>query len=186
MGYTSSSFLMNMKKLLTILSILIIGALIKAGPSYGLELENTISSSAQLKEETEEFDNRTQILEKYLDQFNSPLADYADEFIDAADAYDLDWRLLAAITGVESTYGKFIPRNSYNAYGWNNGAYAFQSWENSIWTVTKALKENYVDRGANTVEKIGRIYAPPSPFWSGRVKRIMAQIDSQPQFDLDL
>jgi len=175
-----------MKKLLTILSILIIWALTNAGPSFGQELENTISSSAQLKDETSEFDNRTQILKEYLSQFNSPLGDYAQEFIEAADAYDLDWRLLPAITGVESTYGKFIPKNSYNAYGWNNGAYTFQSWEDSIWTVTKALKEKYLDRGADTVDKIGRIYAPPSPFWAGKVKRIMAKIDSQPQFNFDL
>jgi len=161
-------------------------ALVNAGPSYGQELDNVISSSAQLKDETSELDNRNQILKEYLGQFNSPLADYAQEFVEAADAYDLDWRLLPAITGVESTYGKFIPKNSYNAYGWNNGAYAFQSWEDSIWTVTKALKEKYLNRGANTVEKIGRIYAPPSPFWAGKVKRIMAKIDSQPRFALDL
>jgi hypothetical protein len=182
MGYASSPLLINMKKLLTILFILIIGALIKAGPSYG----QNQTPSAQLKINKPVADNRTQILEDYLDQFNSPLADYADEFVKAADAYDLDWRLLTAITGVESTYGRFIPRNSYNAYGWNNGAYAFHSWEDSIWTVTQSLKENYVDRGANTVEKIGRIYAPPSPFWAGKVKKFMAQIDSQTQFELDL
>ena len=177
---------MNMKKLLTILSIFIIWAFPNAGPVCGQELENTISSSAQLKGDTLEFDNRTQILKDYFQQFNSPLAEYAEEFVGAADAYELDWRLLPAISGVESTYGKFIPQNSYNAYGWNNGAYAFQSWEDSIWTVTKALKEKYVNRGANTVDKIGRIYAPPSPFWAGKVKGIMAKIDSQPQFILNL
>jgi hypothetical protein len=175
-----------MRKILTILSLITLMALVNAGSAYGQELENMISPSAQLKDKTLEFDNRTQILKDYLDQFNSPLAEYAEEFVGAADAYELDWRLLAAISGVESTYGKFIPRNSYNAYGWNNGDYAFQSWEDSIWTVTEALKEKYVNRGANTVDKIGRIYAPPSPFWSGRVKRIMAKINSEPQFDLDL
>ncbi len=175
-----------MKKLFTVLFIAILMTLTNAGPSYGQKLENTISSSAQLKDETLEFDNRTQILKDYLHQFNSPLAEYAEEFVGAADAYELDWRLLPAITGVESTYGKFIPQNSYNAYGWNNGAYTFQSWEDSIWTVTKALKEKYVNRGANTVDKIGRIYAPPSPFWAGKVKRIMAKIDSGAQFNLDL
>ena len=177
---------MNFKRLLIILAFFAIWAFTNAGTTYGLELENTISSSAQLKDETAEFDNRTQILKDYLQQFNSPLAEFAEEFVGAADAYEIDWRLLPAITGVESTYGKFIPQGSYNAYGWNNGAYAFQSWEDSIWTVTKALREKYLDRGATTVEKIGRIYAPPSPFWAGKVKRIMAKIDSQPQFDLDL
>ena len=172
-----------MKKLLTILSILIIWALTNAPVSRGQNLD---TPSAQLKTNEPVVDNRPQILKEYLGNFNSPLVDYADEFIKAADAYNLDWRLLPAITGVESTYGKFIPRGSYNAYGWNNGAFYFQSWEDSIWIVNKALKEKYVNRGANTVDKIGRIYAPPSPFWAGKVKRIMAKIDSEPQFSFDL
>src|SRR4030042_3530833 len=104
-----------MKKLLIILFLISLMALTNAGPSYGQELENTISSSAQLKDETLEFDSRTQILKDYFQQFNSPLAEYAEEFVGAADTYELDWRLLPAISGVESTYGKFIPHNSYNA-----------------------------------------------------------------------
>jgi hypothetical protein len=172
-----------MKKLLIILFLISLMVLTNAGPSYGQNLD---TPSAQLKINEPQADNRPQILEEYLSNFNSPLVDYAEEFIKAADAYDLDWRLLPAITGVESTYGKFIPQGSYNAYGWNNGAFYFQSWEDSIWTVNKALKEKYVDRGADTVEKIGRIYAPPSPFWAGKVKGIIAKIDSEPQFALDL
>jgi hypothetical protein len=175
-----------MKKQLLILISLFVWALINAPASRGQTLNEVVSSSAQLAENEAAFDNRSQILEDYLAQFDSPLAEYAEEFVKAADTYDLDWRLLPAITGVESTYGKFIPQGSYNAYGWNNGAYYFQSWPDSIWHVTQALKEKYVDRGANTVDKIGRIYAPPSPFWAGKVKRLMDKIDSKPQFTLDL
>ena len=175
-----------MKKQFLILISLIVWALINAPASRGQTLNEVVSSSAQLAENEAAFDNRSQILEEYLEKYNSPLAEYASEFVEAADAYGLDWRLLVAITGVESTYGKFIPKNSYNAYGWANGAYYFESWPDSIWHVSQALKEKYVDQGANTVDKIGRIYAPPSPFWAGKVKRLMAKIDSKPHFTLDL
>lgn len=174
-----------MKKILFIISILTLMALTNA-PS--LRAQNQINPSAQLKNNEVDFivDNRQEILRDYLEKFNSPLADYADEFIYSADAFGLDWRLLPAITGVESTYGKFIPKNSYNAYGWNNGVYKFKSWPDSIWYVSKALKENYLDRGANTVDKIARIYAPPSPTWTAKVKSIMRKIDKETQFTLDL
>jgi len=188
MGYIGSPFFkgykhMNMKKILFIISILILMALINA-PS--LRAQNQINPSAQLLDNEVIVDNRQEILRDYFEKFNSPLADFSDEFINSADAFGLDWRLLPAITGVESTYGKFIPKNSYNAYGWNNGLYHFKSWPDSIWYVSKALKENYVDRGAKTIDKIARIYAPPSPTWAAKVKSIMKKIDGESQFTLDL
>lgn len=188
MGYIGSPFFkgykhMNMKKILFIISILILMALINA-PS--LRAQNQINPSAQLLDNEVIVDNRQEILRDYFEKFNSPLADFSDEFIDSADAFGLDWRLLPAITGVESTYGKFIPKNSYNAYGWNNGLYNFKSWPDSIWYVSKALKENYLDRGAKTIDKIARIYAPPSPTWAAKVKSIMKKIDGESQFTLDL
>ncbi len=175
-----------MKKLFLILIIFLVWALVNAPISRGQTLEKTITSSAQLIEDETGPDNRSQILKDYLEDYDSPLAEYADEFVKAADSYGLDWRLVVAITGVESTFGKFIPQGSYNAYGWANGAYYFESWPESIWHVSQTLKEKYINRGADTVEEIGRIYAPPSPFWAGKVKNFMAQIYSEPQLSLDL
>src|SRR5260221_14778634 len=54
-------------------------------------------------------DNRTEILQAYLEQYNSPLADHAQTFIQEADANNLDWRMVAAIAGVESGFGEAIP-----------------------------------------------------------------------------
>jgi len=123
-------------------------------------------------------DMRVQKLEAFLSKYNSPLAPYAQDFITLADQYQIDWKLVPAITGVESTFGKQIPYNSYNAYGWANGNYAFKSWEDSIAIVTKALKEKYYNRGLNNPYKIGPVYAPPSPFWGGKVNHFMDEIKS--------
>ena len=49
-------------------------------------------------------DNRAKILQSYLEQYNSPLADHAETFIKEADANHMDWKMVVAISGVESTF----------------------------------------------------------------------------------
>lgn len=139
-------------------------------------------NSAQL--DTEVFgivpkDSRAEKLENFLKNYRSPLVDYAAFFVEEADKYQIDWRLVPAITGVESTFGKQIPYNSYNAYGWANGAYRFKSWEDSIAHVTKTLREKYFDRGLDTPYKIGPVYAPPSKTWAGKVVYFMEKISAR-------
>ena len=130
-------------------------------------------------------DYRTKFLKSFLESHNSPFVDHADKFIMYADIYQIDWRLVPAISGVESTFGKHIPKNSYNAYGWANGNYQFKSWEESIEIVSRALREKYYDKGATNISKIARRYAPPSSTWSWKVKYFMEKIDSVPvEFDL--
>lgn len=142
---------------------------------------NVAESSAQLVSRTKaESDHREEILRNYLEGHNSPLSEYSGVFISLADKYRLDWRLVPAITGVESTFGKRIPIDSYNAYGWANGEYSFQSWDESIEVVSKALRNNYIDRGAVSINDIARIYAPPSETWARNVKFFMNKIDPLP------
>jgi hypothetical protein len=138
----------------------------------------TAGSSAVLKNTSAiKEDVRVNKLKSFLEFYQSPLADYAREFINAADRYQIDWRLVPAITGVESTFGKRIPANSYNAYGWANGVYYFQSWEQSIDHVTRVLKEKYYDRGLDTPVKIAPVYAPPSNTWAGKVTYFINLLD---------
>jgi len=136
-------------------------------------------SSAELKIELNETkDSRYLILTLFLQKINSPLKDEAEKIITEADKNNLDWRLLPAITGVESSFGKRIPLNSYNAYGWANGQYHFKSWESSIEIVSRALKTNYADKGAKSVKKIARVYNPPSSSsWASKVNYFINQID---------
>jgi hypothetical protein len=125
-------------------------------------------------------DPRIHVLQKFLAERNSPLADYADTFVAEADKNNIDWKLLPAISGVESTFGLAIPANSYN--GWGFGIYGtntryFASWKDAIVTISKALREDYMNKwGATDVYAIGRIYAA-SPTWASRVVNFMDQID---------
>lgn len=138
------------------------------------------AASANLRDELfnlEEPDERTIKLEAFLLSYDSPLAKHAADFVISADRYGLDWKLVPAITGIESTFGKRIPYGSYNAYGWANGTYYFESWEQSIDHVSRILKEKYYDRGLTTPQTIAPVYAPPSNTWAGKVSYFMKKID---------
>ena len=143
--------------------------------------------SASLKNEVQDngFDYRVENLRKFLDKYNSPMTPYAEDLVAYADKNGLDYRLVPSISGVESTFGKHIPVNSFNAYGWANGDYYFLSWEDSIAVVSQTLKVSYIEKGAPTITKIARRYAPPSSTWAGKVIFFVEKIDSLPlNFDI--
>ncbi len=126
-------------------------------------------------------DTRVKILRKFLESNGSPLAPYARTFVADADKYNLDWRFVAAISGLESTYGQHIPYGSYNGWGWgiygDNTIY-FTSWENGIDTVSEGLRTRYIDAwGAEDIWEIGSMYAS-SPTWAVRVQNIMNQMEA--------
>ncbi|HUD09543.1 MAG TPA: hypothetical protein VMR77_01945 [Patescibacteria group bacterium] len=124
-------------------------------------------------------DTRVKILTNYLKQYDSPLVPYAADFVETADKYNLDWRLVAAISGVESTFGKEIPGNSYNAWGWGvygNNVVNFKSWDDGIETVSQGLRERYMDQwDGQNIYQIGAMYAA-SPAWAGHVEFYLGKI----------
>ncbi|MEK7516927.1 MAG: hypothetical protein AAB583_00075 [Patescibacteria group bacterium] len=167
-----------MKKLFITISIIFF-LLTNASKTYASE-NSSRSSAALLKPSpTNHSDNRAEILGEFLKQYNSPLTAYADDFVKYADKYNLDWKLVASISGVESTFGKYIPYNSYNGWGWGiygNNVIYFSAWEEGIEAVSKGLRENYLNKWkAANVYEIGRIYAA-SPRWAGNVIYFMEKI----------
>lgn len=125
-------------------------------------------------------DTRVKALRNVLERYNSPLASEAENYVKYADEYGVDWRLLPSIAGLESTFGKFLIPGSYNAYGWGSGRIYFESWEDGIRTINKALRERYMDRGATDVWSIGPIYAE-SKTWSVRVNYFMSVFEKEYQ-----
>lgn len=128
--------------------------------------------------EGKRLDKKASILAEYLAQFNSPLQYHAQDFIDAADSFGLDWKMLPAIAGVESTFGKRIP-GGYNAWGWGvygTQAIYFSSWRDGIFTIAKGLRENYLNKGLTEPYSINRVYAA-SPTWGWKVTYFMADIE---------
>jgi hypothetical protein len=120
-------------------------------------------------------DDRAERLQKFLLWKGSPMASSAKALVEIADKYDLDWTLLPAIAGLESQYGLYVPYNSYNPYGWNNGRMGFVSWAAASETVAAGIRTRYEPTGEVTAWNIGSRYAE-SKTWAVRVARNQAQI----------
>lgn len=120
-------------------------------------------------------DRRVAKLRKFFKSQGSPLSSYADDFVKISDKYELDWRLLPAIAGVESTFGLFVPGGSYNPYGWNNGNFYFKNWVDSTNYVATQIKNRWGYAGPITPWKIGPQYAA-SPTWASKVSNYMLVI----------
>jgi len=125
-------------------------------------------------------DARGDIIENFLKKYGSPLEPYSEFMIQTSDKYNLDYRLLAAIAMKESGLCKAIPDESYNCWGWgihSKGTLKFSSFEEGIETVSKGLKESYIDKGYGTVEEIMTKYAhPDSTTWAEGVLQYMNQM----------
>jgi len=171
-------FITDMKKIF-ILFVLYLLFQFLTQEALAKELASGSSAKIEFVKQSKNQDSRVKILRDYLNQYNSPLVEYAPIFVKYADKYSLDWKLVAAISGVESTFGQQIPYNSYNGWGW--GIYGtnmiyFTSWEDGIKTVSEGLRENYINKwGASDVYEIGRFYAA-SPTWAQRVDYFMGKI----------
>src|SRR5260221_11232276 len=98
---------MNIKTL--IFFLLILPALFFASKAYAIEPSADTSANFATINAEQQQDHRIEILKKYLEHMESPLALYAQDFVVQADAYNLPWNLVAAISGTESTLGKAVP-----------------------------------------------------------------------------
>jgi hypothetical protein len=117
-------------------------------------------------------DSRVEILQRFFGNADCPAEDLAGDFVDAADKYGLDWRLLPSISLIESTAGKTAPNN--NLFGWNNGNTAFASLSDGIYHVAWRLARSrlYKDK---SLDEMLEMYNPISGY-SARVKSIMQRI----------
>ena len=159
--------------------ILLFTFLINAPMALAQERASASSAKILIAEQTVSDDYRVKVLYSYLKQYDSPLAPFAGDFVRNADKYNLDWKLVAAISGVESTYGEAIPFNSYNAWGWGvygDNVIRFSSWKEGIETISQGLRERYINQwGGKDIYQIGAMYAA-SPTWAAHVESTMDKI----------
>lgn len=117
-------------------------------------------------------------IKKILERYNSPLVASTNQFINTCNRYGIDCYLLPAIAGLESFFGHFVYPNSYNPFGWGGGYIMFNNWNEAIEIVGKNLKINYINRGLDSVNKIGILYSE-SATWSTRINWFIKQFEKE-------
>lgn len=117
-------------------------------------------------------DARLEAVRGFFEKTGCPARDYSQVFLDAADDYSLDWRLLPSISFVESTGGKTAPHN--NIFGWDNGRSKFASPTAAIWGVARQLGESTIYRH-RSLNGLLSLYNP-DPSYATKVKGVMHQI----------
>ncbi len=128
-------------------------------------------------------DARAEIVSSFLERHNSPLEPYdhyGQVFVEIADRYSFDFRLLPAIAMQESNLCKRIPENSFNCLGFgvhSRGTLAFENFEANFERAGRELKANYIDEGRTTPEEIMKKYTPSSDgSWANSVNQWMAEM----------
>ena len=136
-----------------------------------MTIQTSISSS----------DARAEIVRQFLARHNSPLEPFADDVIEAADTYGINYSLVPAIAGQESGFCSVIPDNSYNCWGY--GIYPghvtrFTSYQQGIWQVTQTLATKYIGQGLRTPREIMSRWTPSSNgSWANGVEIFMSQLE---------
>lgn len=112
-----------------------------------------------------------------LEQYHSPMVGLEDELIATAEQYNLDWTLLAAIAGTESSFAIHMPANCINPYGW--GIYGanklcFDSLQAAVKGVAEGLHDKY---DTSSLEAIAHTYNHVSTAgWLSHTKFFMRKI----------
>jgi len=134
-----------------------------------------------ISEKVQSSDARPEIIKNYLLRYKSPLVSFAGYIVQAADEFNIDYRLTTAIAQQESNLCKIIPPNTYNCWGWgihSEGTLGFSSYEEGIRAVTMGLAQNYIALGLDTPEKIMSKYTPLSNgSWAKGVEQFLNEME---------
>jgi hypothetical protein len=168
-----------------LIGYLIYGTLLIYGHTQHIKKEQPASVQV-VYAQTEQIDSRIETLESFLEKYNSPMASEAESFIKASDDNGLDWRLLPAIAGVESTFGKFTPSCAeYNSFGWTSttspcGFYRFESYREAIYLVAQKIGNGsqYAKyRSSRTIRDLSSTYNNSEQKWVHDIGFFMSKLD---------
>ncbi len=119
-------------------------------------------------------DQRFARLEKFFKYYRCEAPYHTSDYLHAADAYGLDYRVLPAISIRETGCGKAAkPEN--NLWGFHPGRQSFSSVGAGIEFLARRVMQHPAYRGKTLHEKL--FTYNPLPSYPGEVERIMRQIE---------
>jgi len=140
-------------------------------PVPGTHAAPTQAATAEHRNEPAH-DRRLAFLRSFFTQAHCPAAELSAVFLEAADRYGLDWRLLPSLSFIETTGGKAARNN--NLFGWDSGRAVFSSAAACIHSVASSLKNSSLYRNKD-LDGILRTYNRNLGY-SQRVKDVMRRI----------
>lgn len=130
-------------------------------------------------------DARPVLIAEFLEKHDSPLKPYdewGEKLVAIADKYNLDFRLLPAMSMQESNLCKKIPEGTYNCLGLGihaKGTWGFDSYEANFDKAAEILRKNYLDKGYITPDEIQDKYTPGSNgSWEFAVNSFMEKLET--------
>lgn len=140
-------------------------------PTY-ISLHQTVRNSVTPRQPD---DPRLALLHRFFQRAGCPAVDYSRVFLEAADRYSLDWRLLPSISFVESGGGKAAKNNNF--LGWDSGNARFDSPGAAIRAVGYRLAHSDLYRNKDTDEILATYN--PSAEYAATVKQVMRHIAAE-------
>ena len=118
-------------------------------------------------------DERHAKLETFFQSFGCPAPYHVKEYLGAADAYAIDYRLLPAISVLESTCGIYQRQN--NRWGWASARKGFASFRAGLEYIAHELADGPYYKNKTLPEKV-RMYNP-RPQYARQLDSLMHKID---------
>ena len=146
--------------------ILLAAAALRLAAQTPLEWDPTSPGAAQI--------------DAYLQQKHSPRAGIGATLENLARQYNLDPRLIVAISGAESTFGQHVCAAN-NAWNWfHKGSCppsSFESYDEGLQHVTKFMRRSYLNKGYTSVPLIKEKYCTSGcDNWVPLVTRFQAEM----------
>ncbi len=157
--------------------------------TLSIQLNNSSSNLFALNQAEDEekekeliLSKKAEIIDNYYKTRNMPLYGYGRKMVEEAEKNDLDWRLIPAISVIETTGGRHLcknPKAGNNPFGWGSCRIGFKSFDEAIEKIALNLGGNnpktahHYD-GKTTLEIINK-YNPPSivPDYSKKIFKVM-------------
>ncbi len=146
-GYAARSGLLRKRSLMMALGVVAI--------PLTLQFEGHLPTAKLEKTTQAPNDPRVVRLYRFLSGLNCPVAALSEDFVRAADANNLDWRLLPSIAVIESSGGKAYKNN--NIFGWDGGEKVFATVKSGLELVAFKLGRSPLYRRHDSLGKL-RIY----------------------------
>jgi hypothetical protein len=127
-------------------------------------------------------EDKAKAIDSFFKEHNMPLEGTGLKMVQEAEVNDIDWRLLPAISVIESTGGRHAcKRVTHRFMGWGSCKINFKSDEQAIEVVAKNLGGNnpntdqhYADK---TTEQILKKYNSVIPTYFQKVTKVMDEIE---------